>query len=102
VQVVRVADFLKSLSEVKFEDLKDKSFELIRVTEMLCEVCEKPLGTKTKFLRRVQFSSKDDYQNLLDRASVHDRGEIDIERGKIYFYDHDFPGDVHPQCIEKL
>lgn len=92
----------KNLSEVKFEDLEGKSFELIRVTEMLCEVCEKPLSTKTKFLRKVQFSSKDDYQNLLNRGSVHDRADIDVEKGKIYFCDHDFPGDVHPECIEKL
>jgi hypothetical protein len=98
-----VANFLKkNLSEVKFEDLEGKGFELIRVTEMLCEVCEKPLSSKTKFLRRIQFSSKDDYQNLLNRSSVHDRAEIDVEKGKIYFYDHDFPGDVHPECIEKL
>jgi len=103
VQVIKVANFLKkNLSEVKFEDLKGKSFELIRVTEMLCEVCDKPLSSKTKFLRKIQFSSKDDYQNLLNRGSVHDRAEIDVEKGKIYFYDHDFPGDVHAECIEKL
>ncbi len=92
----------KSLSEVKFEELKGKSFEIIRVVEMLCEVCEKPLSTKEKFLRKIQILSGEDYQNLLNRATVHDRAEVDIEKGKIYFYDHDFPGDVHPECIEKL
>ena len=98
-----MANFVeKNLSEIKFEDLKGKSFELIRVTEMLCEVCERALSTRTKFLRRIQFSSKDDYQNLLKRCSVHDRAEIDVEKGKIYFYDHDFPGDAHPECIAKL
>ena len=92
----------KNLSEVEFEYLKDRSFELIRVTEMLCEVCTKKLSTKTKFLRRIQFSSKEDYQNLLGRGSVHDSAEIDVEKGEIYFYDHDFPGDVHPECVDKL
>jgi hypothetical protein len=92
----------KSLSEVKFEHLKGKSFEVIRVVEMLCEVCEKPLSVKEKFLRKIQISSEKDYRDLLNRAAVHDRVEVDVENGKIYLYDHDFPGDVHPECIEKL
>ena len=92
----------KNLSEVRFEELRDKSFELILVVEMLCELCENPLGTRKKFLRRIQILSREDYQNLLNRAGVHDRAEVDIENGKIYFYDHDFPGDVHLECIEKL
>jgi hypothetical protein len=92
----------KNLKEATFEELKGKSFELIRVVEMLCEVCQKPLSTKEKSLRKVQISSNDDYQNLLNRATVHDRAEIDVEKSRIYFYDHDFPGDIHPECIEKL
>jgi len=92
----------KSLSEVTFEELKGKSFELIRIVGMLCEVCEKPLSIKEKFLIKTQISSREDYQNLLNRATVHDRVEVDVENGKIYFYDHDFPGAVHPECIEKL
>jgi len=93
---------LKDLFEITFEDLKDKDFELIRVVEMLCEVCEKPLSKKEKFLRRIQITSREDYQNLLDRAGVHDRAEVDIDKSKIYFFDHDFPGDVHSECIDKL
>jgi hypothetical protein len=92
----------KNLSETKFDELKGKSFEIIRVVEMLCEVCEKPLSKKENFLRKTLISNKGDFQNLLNRAAVHDRAEVDIEKGKIYFYDHDFPGDVHPECIEKL
>jgi hypothetical protein len=92
----------KSLSGVKFEELKGKSFELILVVEMLCEVCEKSLGVREKFLRRIQILSREDYQNLLNRATVHDRVEVDVENGRIHFYDHNFPGDVHPECIEKL
>ena len=92
----------KSLSGVKFEELKGKSFELILVVEMLCEVCEKSLGVREKFLRRIQILSREDYQNLLNRATVHDRVEVDVENCRIHFYDHNFPGDVHPECIEKL
>lgn len=92
----------KNLTEVKFEELKDKSFELIHVIEMLCEVCEKPLNQKEKLLKKIQILSREDYQSLLNRATVHDRVEVDIENTKIYFYDHDFPGDIHPECIEKL
>ena len=92
----------KNLKETTFEELNGKSFELIRVVEMLCEVCQKPLSTKEKLLRKVQISSIEDLQNLLNRATVHDRAEIDVEKGKIYFYDHDFPGDIHQECIEKL
>ena len=93
---------MKNLSGVKFEELKDKSFELISVVEMLCEVCLKPMSAKSKFLRKIQISTGEDYKNLLNRASIHDRVEIDTEKCKIYFYDHDFPGDIHPKCIEKL
>lgn len=92
----------KNLSEVRFEELSGKCFKLIRVVEMLCEVCEKSLNIKEKVLRETCISSNEDYQNLLSRASVHDRAEVDVEQGRIYFYDHDFPGDVHPECIEKL
>lgn len=93
---------MKNLSDTTFEELNGKSFELIRVTEMLCEVCQKPMSTKEKTLKEIQISTREDYENLLNRASIHDRAEIDIEKGKIYFYDHDFPGDIHPECIEKL
>jgi len=92
----------RSLSEAKFEEFKDKSFQIILVVEMLCEVCGKPLRMKDKFLRKIQIQSKEDYRSLLSRANVHDRVEIDVENSRIYFYDHDFPGDVHPECIDKL
>ena len=92
----------RSLSEVKFEEFKSKSFQIIHVVEMLCEVCGKPLRMKDKLLRKIQFLSKEDYRSLLNRARVHDRVEIDVENSRIYFYDHDFPGDIHPECIDKL
>ncbi len=92
----------KSLSEARFEEMKDKGFELIRVVEMMCEVCEKPMSTREKLLRRIQILNKEDFESLLNRASVHDRAEVDFESSKVYFYDHDFPGDIHPACVEKL
>ena len=92
----------KNLSEVTFEELKGKTFEVIRVVELLCEVCQKPLNVKEKLLRTTELVSNEDYQNLLDRARVHDRAEVDVENCRIYFYDHDFPGDIHTECIEKL
>jgi predicted kinase len=92
----------KNLTEAKFEELNGKNFELIHVTEMLCEVCEKPLTKKETTLRKTQITRREDLQNLLDRAKAHDRAEIDVDNCKIYFYDHDFPGDVHPECLEKL
>jgi hypothetical protein len=92
----------KNLTEAKFEELDGKSFELIRVVEMLCEVCGKPLSKRETIMRRIQIARREDFQNLLDRAKVHDRAEVDVDNGKIYFYDHDFPGDVHPECVEKL
>ena len=69
----------KILSEANFDDLKETSFELLTVKEMLCEVCKKPLGVREKFFKRIYFSGLEDYQNLLNRASVHDRVEVDIE-----------------------
>ena len=93
---------MKNLSDATFEELKDKNFEMIRVVEMLCEVCQKPMSTKEKSLRKIQILTKEDYENLHNKALIHDRAKIDTGKGKIYFYDHDFPGDVHPECIEKL
>jgi len=92
----------RSLSEIKFGELKGKRFELILVVEMLCEVCEKTLSIREKLLRKIQILNKEDYGNLLNRAMAHDRVEVDVENSKIYFYDHDFPGDVHQECVEKL
>jgi hypothetical protein len=92
----------KNLTEISFEELEGKSFELVRVVEMLCEVCEKPLSKRETVLRRIRIACREDLQNLMDRAKAHDRAEVDVENGKIYFFDHDFPGDVHPECIEKL
>lgn len=93
---------MKRLSEAKLEELKDKNFEVIRAVEMLCEVCQKPMGVKEKVLRRIRILGKGDYERLMNRAAVHDRAEVDLENSRIYFYDHDFPGDIHPECIEKL
>lgn len=93
---------MKKLSETKFEEFQGKRFEIVQVIEMLCEVCEKPLGKKEKQLRTVEIQSKEDLRNLLERASMHERAEIDLENGRIYLYDHDFPGDVHSECIDKL
>ena len=92
----------RSISEVKFEEMRDKTFELVTLIEMLCEVCQKPLGTKQKTKRKIRILTEEDYRNLLRRSAIHDRAEIDLEQNKIFFYDHDFPGDVHAECVEKL
>lgn len=92
----------KSLSEVSFEELKEKSFEIVTVKELLCEVCEKPLSERRKVLRKIKFSKLDEFQNLLNKTRIYDRAEVDLENGIICFYSHDFPGDIHPECIEKL
>lgn len=93
---------MKDLLEATFEELKGRVFEVIQVVEMLCEVCEKPLARKEKILKRIQIVSSADFQNLLTRTSAHDRAEVDLAAGRIYFYDHDLPGDIHPECVEKL
>ena len=92
----------KPLTDISFDEIKGKSFELINITEMLCELCEKPIRSREKLIKKILFSSIEDYTNLQNRARVHDRAEVDIENRKIYFYDHDFPGEIHNACIEKL
>jgi len=82
--------------------MQDKAFEVTLITERLCEFCDGVMDTKEKLLRAVHVSSREDYENLLTRAKVHDRAEVDLENSKIFFYDHDYPGDVHPSCIERL
>jgi len=90
------------LSTVEYEEMKDKTFTEVRVEEKLCEVCDKPLRTEEKTLKTIQISDYNSYSNLLTRQKAHDRVEVDLEEKKIYLYHHDYPGDIHPECIEKL
>ena len=92
----------KALQTVKFEEMEKRTFEVTLITERLCEICDKPIDTKEKTLKTIHISDRRDYDNLLTRAKIYDRAEVDIENSKIYFYNHDYPGDVHPGCIEKL
>lgn len=90
------------MSSVEFDDMKGKTFTEIRVDEKLCEVCDKPLRAEEKTLKTVQITDYNSYSNLLTRQRAHDRVEVDLEENKIYVYHHDYPGEVHPGCIEKL
>jgi hypothetical protein len=92
----------KALSAVGFEEMKGKTFTEIRVTEKLCEVCDKPIRAEEKVLKIIVIADYDAYSNLFTRQRAHDRVEVDLEENKIYLYHHDYPGDVHPSCIEKL
>lgn len=85
-----------------YEEMKDKTFTLIRVEEKLCEVCDKPLRTEEKPLKTIRISDYNSYSNLLTRQRAHDRVEVDLEENKIYLYHHDYLGEVHNGCIEKL
>ena len=90
------------MSTVDYEEMKGKTFTEIRVEEKLCEVCDKPLRAVEKTLTGIQISDYNSYSNLLTRQRAHDRVEVDLEENKIYVYHHDYPGEVHPGCIEKL
>jgi hypothetical protein len=92
----------KALSAVSFDEMKGKTFTEIRVTEKLCEVCDKPIRAEEKILKAIEIADYDTYSNLFTRQRAHDRVEVDLEENKIYLYHHDYPGDVHPGCIEKL
>jgi len=87
---------------VSYDEMKGKTFSEIRVYEKLCEVCDKPLRTEEKMLKTVQITDYNSYSNLLTRQRAHDRVEVDLEENKIYVYHHDYPGDIHKECIEKL
>lgn len=90
------------MSTVQYEEMKDKTFTLIRVVEKLCEVCDKPFRTDEKIEKTVQVTDYESYANLLTRQRAHDRVEVDLDDDKIYVYHHDYPGDIHKECIEKL
>jgi len=92
----------KALQTVKFGEMEKRTFEVTLITERLCEICDKAIDTKEKTLKMIHISDRRDYDNLLTRAKVYDRAEVDIENNQIYFYNHDYPGDVHQSCIEKL
>jgi len=92
----------KALSTVSYDELKGKTFTEIRVDEKLCEVCDKPLRTEEKTLKTVQITDYTSYSNLLTCQKAHDRVEVDLEENKIYVYHHDYPGDIHKECIERL
>ncbi len=91
----------KALQTVKFKEMENKTFATVQVIEKLCEFCEKPLSREEGEVRSIQISNHGDYRNLLIKARAHDRVEVDLEKSKIYLYDHDYPGDVHPSCVEK-
>ena len=91
----------KALGTVKFKEMQNKTFKVIQVVEKLCEFCDKPLSLEEKVVKTVRISSHSDYRNLFMRAKAHDRVEVDPEENKIYLYEHDYPGDVHPSCAEK-
>jgi hypothetical protein len=82
--------------------MKDRTFTIIRLVEKLCEVCDKPLGTKEEVLKTIHISDYEGYSNLLTRQRAHDRVEVNLEENKIFLYHHDYPGDIHAECIEKL
>ena len=92
----------KALQTVKFKEMENKIFEVTLITERLCEICDRVIDTREKVMETVHISDRRDYDNLLMRAKIYDRAEVDIENNKIYFRNHDYPGDVHPSCIEKL
>lgn len=91
----------KPLQTVKFREMENKTFVVVQVTEKLCEFCEKPLGREEREVKSIRISDHDDYGNLLMKARAHDRVEVDVKGNRIYLYDHDYPGDVHPICVEK-
>lgn len=91
----------KALETVKFEEMQNKTFKVIRIVERMCEFCDKPLGLEEKVVKTIRISSNNDYRNLFVRAKAHDRVEVDSEENKIYIFDHDYPGDVHPSCAEE-
>ena len=90
------------MSTIEYEEMKDKTFTIIRVVEKLCEVCDKPLRTDEKIVKTVQITDYESYSNLLTRQRAHDRVEVDLNENKIYLYHHDYPGDIHKECVEKL
>jgi len=91
----------KDLETVKFEEMRNKTFGVVRVVEKLCELCGKPLYTEERRIKAIQISSYRDYDNLMVRARAHDYVKVDLERFEIYLFDHDYPGDVHPACVEE-
>jgi len=91
-----------ALKTMKFEEMRNKTFEVRLITERLCEFCDGVIDTKERVLRTIQISDSQDYENLLMRSKVYDQAEVDLEDTKIYFYAHDYPGDAHQSCLEKL
>jgi hypothetical protein len=92
----------KALQTAKFKEMDKKTFEVTLITERLCEICDRVIDTKREAMKNIHISDRTDYDNLLMRAKIYDRAEVDIENNKIYYFTHDYPGDVHPSCIEKL
>jgi hypothetical protein len=90
------------LSTVGYDEMKDKTFTEVLLVEKLCEVCDKPVRTEEKMLKTMKISDYDSYSSLLTRQRAHERVEVDLEENKIFLYHHDYPGEVHANCIEKL
>jgi hypothetical protein len=90
----------QELRATGFDEMRDKTFKIIQIVEKLCELCEKPLRTEEREVKALKITDYEDYSKLLIRTKAHDRVEVDLTENKIYLYNHDYPGDAHPKCIE--
>ena len=91
----------RSLESVKPEELIGRTLKVIKVTARLCELCGSTLDTRQNVIRTIRINDRNDVENLLLRSKIYDRSEIDFDENKVYFHSHDYPGDVHPSCLEK-
>jgi len=81
--------------------MKDRTFEMVQVTDNLCEFCRQPVSRDEVRGKVITLSSFNDHYSLLARAAAHDRVEVDFEESRIYVFDHAYPCVFHPECLKK-
>ncbi len=90
-----------NIRDTSFPQLKDRTFEMVKVVDNLCEFCRRPVSTEETRGRLVTISTYDDHHSLLSRAAAHDRVEVDFAENRIYVFDHAFPCVFHAECLGK-
>jgi hypothetical protein len=90
-----------NIRETSFAQMKGRTFQIVQVTDNLCEFCRQPVSVDEAGGRLFTISTFSDHHSLLARAAAHDRVEVDLEENRIYVFDHAYPCVFHPGCLRR-
>jgi len=90
-----------NVRETSLAQMKGRAFEMVQVTDNLCEFCRQPVSRDEAKGKVITISTYNDHHSLVARAAAHDRVEVDLEENRIYVFDHAYPCVFHPECLTR-